>query len=487
MKRRKWRICLLALVAALGISGCAQASTVAAAEPLMLQTGLLQPVETNRAQLIGEKESIIEYDAPLAYVLTYPQMSNEAINKQIVDFVQGLRTDFTQKYDIKDEKAKARLTQKDCDKILYLDYDSYIVSEDKICIVFYETQELGQGVLPVERVHIFHFDTNTGQRITENDLRKEGFLEAASKYAIQFFTEHEPYKDKIFGDYHITLAPEGGRFDRFALNSEGVIFYFDRYDIFPGSLGRVELLIPYSELAGLLNGVGVEAPPVVEEEVAQPITPGEKVEREIDPEKPMVALTFDDGPRPVYTERILDALEKNNAVATFFDVGRLVEAYPQTVKREVALGCEVGSHSYSHKNFNVLSAEAIADDVKLTAEAFQNAVGFEPTIFRPPYGNCNDFVKAHMPLAMVTWSVDTLDWKSKDPDAIMRVIRSEGDLDGKVILMHGIYETSAEATERLVPYLLKQGYQLVTVSELAQYKHGAQLEGGKIYGYAYFQ
>ncbi|WP_304507060.1 polysaccharide deacetylase family protein [Anaerotignum sp.] len=487
MKRRKWMICLLVLAVALGLCGCGQNNAVSAAEPLMLPVEPIRPVKTERKQLIGEKESMIEYAAPLAYVLAYPHMSNEEINNQILDFVQGLKGAFAEQYDVKDEKEKRRLTQKDCDKFLYLDYDSYVVSEDKVCIVFYETQELGQDVLPVERVHIFHFDTNTGQRIVEKDIRKDGFLEAASAYTIQYFTQNEPYKDRIFGDYKTTLAPDAGRFERFALNSEGVIFYFDRYDIFPGSLGRVDLLIPYSELPGLLNGVGVEAPPVAEEEETEPIQPIEKPEREIDPDKPMVALTFDDGPKPAQTERILDALEKYGVVATFFDLGSLVEAYPDTVKRELELGCEVGSHSYSHKNFNTLSEEAIAEDVKKTEEAFRNTIGVEPTVFRPPYGNCNDFVKEHIPLAMVTWSVDTLDWKSKDPDAIMKVIRSQGDLDGKVILMHGIYETSAEATEELVPYLLKQGYQLVTVSEMAQYKHGEQLEAGKLYGYSYFQ
>ncbi len=487
MMRRKWTICLLALAVALGMSGCGSSSAVASAEPLMLQAELMQPVETERAQLIGERESVIEYAAPLAYVLAYPHMSNEAIDNQILTFVNGLKTEFTEKYDLKDEKAKKRLKQKDCDTILYLDYDSYIVSEDKICIVFYETQELGQETTPVEKVHIFHFNTKTGERITEEALRKDGFLEAISAYVIQYFTENEPYKDRIFGDYSKTLAPDGGQFDRFALNDEGVLLFFDRYDIFPGSMGRVELLVPYSELAGLLNGVGIEAPPVEEKEASETSQSTEKIEREIDPTKPMVALTFDDGPKPAYTERILDTLEKNHAVATFFDLGKLVEAYPDTVKREVALGCEVGSHSYSHKNFNTLSAQAIAEDVKKTAEAFQNAVGFEPTIFRPPYGNCNDLVKANMPLAMVTWSVDTLDWKTKKTSAIMEVVRSEGDLDGKVILMHGIYETSAEATEKLVPYLLEQGYQLVSVSEMAQYRHGGALEGGKLYGYSYFQ
>ena len=487
MKRRNWTICLLALAVALGVSGCGGGSSVASAEPLILRAGPIKPVEAKRAQLIGERESVIEYAAPLAYVLAYPKTSNEVIDNQIMTFVADLKREFTEKYDLKDEFQKKKLSQNDCNTFLYLDYDSYIVSDNKICIIFYETQETGQETYPVERVHIFHFDTNTGQRITEDFLRKAGFLEAASAYAIQYFTETPPYKDRIFGDYATTLAPSAGRFNRFALNTEGALFFFDRYDIFPGSVGRVELLVPYSALAGLLNGVGLEAPPVVEEEEVKGEEPTEKPDREIDPTKPMVALTFDDGPNPSHTGRILDTLEKHKAVATFFDLGSLVEAYPETVQRELALGCEVGSHSYSHKNFNTLTAEAIADDVQKTAKAFEDATGSEPTIFRPPYGNCNDFVKEHIPMAMVTWSVDTLDWKSKDPDAIMEVIKKEGDLDGKVILMHGIYEASAEATERLVPYLQKQGYQLVTMTELSTYKHDAKLEAGQFYGYSYFQ
>ncbi len=487
MKRRNWKVCLLALVVALGIGGCGSGSSASAAESLILQAGPIRPAEPKRAQYIGERESVIEYAAPLAYVLAYPRMSNEAIDNQIMEFVAEIKGEFTETYDLKDEAAKKRLSQKDCDTFLYLNYDSYVVSEDKVCIVFYETQETGKEIYPVERVHIFHFDTTSGQRITEDSLRKEGFLEAASAYAIQYFTQHEPYKDRIFGNYETTLAPSEGRFDRFALNSEGALFFFDRYDIFPGSVGRVTLLVPYSALAGLLNGVGLEAPPAAEKEATEAETPKKTPHRELDPEQPMVALTYDDGPNPVYTEMILDTLEKYEAVATFFDLGSLVEAYPETVKRELALGCEVGSHSYSHKNFNTLSAEDIAEDVEKTAEAFRKVTGAEPTLFRPPYGNSNEFVQTHMPLPLVTWSVDTLDWKTKNPDAIMQVIQKEGDLDGKVILMHGIYETSAQATERLVPYLQEQGYQLVTITELATYKHDENLEAGVLYGYAYFQ
>lgn len=107
----------------------------------------------------------------------------------------------------------------------------------------------------------------------------------------------------------------------------------------------------------------------------------------------MVALTYDDGPNPKATNAILDVLEKYDARATFFDLGSLVEKYPDVVKREEALGCEVGSHSYDHKNFNKLTNAEIAADVQKTAAAFRKVLGRDPAIFRPPYGNCKDSVK----------------------------------------------------------------------------------------------
>ena len=203
--------------------------------------------------------------------------------------------------------------------------------------------------------------------------------------------------------------------------------------------------------------------------------------------KKMVALTYDDGPNPKATNAILDVLEKYDARATFFDLGSLVEKYPDVVKREEALGCEVGSHSYDHKNFNKLTNAEIAADVQKTAAAFRKVLGRDPAIFRPPYGNCKDSVKKQLPMSIYLWSIDTLDWKSRDAKAIVDVVKSAGNLDGKVILMHSIYGSTAEATATLVPYLQKQGYELVTVSELVEAKHGETPQKGKIYGYSYFK
>ena len=203
----------------------------------------------------------------------------------------------------------------------------------------------------------------------------------------------------------------------------------------------------------------------------------------VNPGRAMVALTFDDGPNPSSSNRILDTLQKYNSVATFFELGRLVNSYPDVVKREEALGCEVGSHTHTHPNLNNLSAEAIQGELANSKAAFTNALGHDVSLIRPPYGNSNDFVKSQLPYPIINWNVDTLDWKSRNKDAILAEVRKIGNLDGKIILMHSIYETTADAVEVLVPELINQGYQLVTVSELAYYKGATLSPGQKYFGF----
>ena len=218
-----------------------------------------------------------------------------------------------------------------------------------------------------------------------------------------------------------------------------------------------------------------KAPPAKKEE------PAPAKNRSIDSKKPMVALTYDDGPGGAATNRILDTLEKYGVVATFFDTGERVERYPKTVQREIALGCQVASHSYNHKDFKKMTAAQIKADVQRTDAAFQKAIGKKPTLFRPPYGSYNKTVQENVPYPLILWSVDTLDWKSRNANSVLKSIQSVGNLDGKIILMHGIYDSTAQATEKLVPELLKKGYQLVTVSELIQYRQHETPTKGKVY------
>lgn len=202
--------------------------------------------------------------------------------------------------------------------------------------------------------------------------------------------------------------------------------------------------------------------------------------RNINPNKPMVALTFDDGPNPSSTGRILDTLSDNNAVATFFDLGKLVDTYPEIVKREENVGCEVASHTYSHYNLNNLSASAIKDEMNKSSNAFKRVLGHDVSLLRPPYGSANTLVQSNVRYPLILWNVDTLDWKSRDKEAIIKEIRKISNYDGKIILMHSIYSETADAVEVIVPELINKGYQLVTISEMAYYK-GIELKPGEKY------
>lgn len=234
--------------------------------------------------------------------------------------------------------------------------------------------------------------------------------------------------------------------------------------------------IKYNDKVGYVSKAHLTEIKIEKKEVKLNVPP----QGHIDPSKPMVALTFDDGPSIKSTTRILDTLEKYNVHATFFDLGSLMLRYPDIVKREAKLG-EVGTHTYSHKNLNKLSVEELAEELRLSREAYQQVLGYEPKLLRPPYGNANVNVRAGITdMAIINWNVDSLDWKYRNKDLTLNEIDKFGNLDGKIILMHSIHNETADAVEVLVPDLLDRGYQVVSISELAYYK-GYTLETGTIY------
>lgn len=192
-----------------------------------------------------------------------------------------------------------------------------------------------------------------------------------------------------------------------------------------------------------------------------------------DPEKkrPLLALTFDDGPGQ-YTDKLLDCLEENNAHATFFMLGQNVQNYQSEVKRMLDIGCEIGNHSWDHKNMFELSLDDVAKQFNDADQALIDACGQASTVVRAPYGNCNDDIISTVGKPFIMWSIDSLDWSYKDADLDYNGIMNDSGLqDGAVILMHDIHEPSVEAAIRLIPDLIAQGYKLVTISEMAEAKN----------------
>lgn len=203
----------------------------------------------------------------------------------------------------------------------------------------------------------------------------------------------------------------------------------------------------------------------------------------INPKKKMVALTYDDGPYTPVTNHILDVLEDNNARATFFVVGSRVSTYKDCIKREVKLGCEIGNHTYNHTILTSVSASTIKSEISKTNEAVKKITGQAPKIVRTPGGAVNSTVKANVDYPMFNWSVDTLDWKYRNSSSVVSSIKSNVR-DGSIILMHDLYGSTGNATEEIVPWLIKNGYQLVTVSELMAVK-GIDVQEGQLYNSAY--
>ena len=203
-----------------------------------------------------------------------------------------------------------------------------------------------------------------------------------------------------------------------------------------------------------------------------------KEDSKIDPSRPVIALTFDDGPGK-RTGELLDQLEKYDAKATFFMLGQKVASYPDEIKKMKEIGCELGNHSYDHPNLANLSADGVKKQIGDTNSKIKKIVGEEATVMRPPYGAISATLRENAGMPLILWNIDTLDWKTRNARITVDMVMKNVD-DGDIILMHDIHTESVDAAIELIPKLLEKGYQLVTVSELAAYKN-VTLENGEKY------
>jgi len=201
----------------------------------------------------------------------------------------------------------------------------------------------------------------------------------------------------------------------------------------------------------------------------------------IDPSRPVVALTFDDGPGE-HTSSILDILQQHGGHVSFFVTGSKIAGNESRILRAFHMDNEIICHAWDHPDLTKLPGRAIKKQLYDTIAEIAKITGTVSLMFRPPYGYVDKKVikiAKKLGLAIVNWSVDPNDWKIRDAGAVYTYIMNEIK-DGDIILCHDIYKSTAEATSHLVPELIKQGYQLITVSELLMYKYEA-IEPGKLY------
>lgn len=414
--------------------------------------------EANTTKDVGRVKTTVKYGTPLSAAMEYPVTGEKTTDAYIKDITGNVEKQFREEH---------KKTGKDEKMALLLDYNSYHTKKDAVGIVFSEERQVEKEKdmqTVSSQVYTYNFSTETGRPLTSIQIFNPGYKDPCSAYMLKYFEKNYP-KELVKG-YKNALSSSEKNFNKYVLTDTGVTFYFDAGSVVNAEKGLVSAEISYQELEGIIRDkIAIKA---------------------IDPDKPMVALTFDDGPYPKTSNRILDCLEKYDVTATFFELGQNVANYPEVIKREAQLGMEIGSHSWSHPNLKKLSAKKVKAQVDKTNRALEKACGQPAAVFRPPYGNSCKALEKYAQAPIVLWSVDTLDWKSRKAKSVMKVMKGIKNLDGRVVLMHSIYDSTAEAVEKMVPWLLKKGYQLVSVSELLEYRYNETPKNGKLYGYGYF-
>lgn len=178
-----------------------------------------------------------------------------------------------------------------------------------------------------------------------------------------------------------------------------------------------------------------------------------------------LAITFDDGPHPEYTKKLLDGLKERDVKASFFLIGKNISGNEELVKQMAEDGHLIGTHCYSHEDLTKVTLDKACEDILKTNQLIADITGKSPEYIRPPFGIWSPELGDCVDMTAVFWDIDTLDWKNQDSSSVLRHIEKKVEKH-QVILLHDVFETSVDAGLAAIDTLTKQGYTFVTIDEL---------------------
>lgn len=413
----------------------------------------------------GESTAYIQMEDDLVVRILYPESEIPALNEALNTWVKETVAEYQ-------AECLGCHRDGDCGE-LTAEYESYIVEDQWVSIKISGIFDKPYLAHPLDIIATFHADLKTGQLIPlEHLLLPQGRSTLETQVATAAGVAPELIDEHLLKHWILT--------------SEGLEITLARGDYLPMSAGSTVLFYPYENLEGILSfskeSLPEQAPPL--EPISTP--PTDNVShapqtQPLDPSKPMIALTFDDGPGK-HTSRLLDAFAAHGGKGTFFVIGNILENRSDVLNRMVAEGHEIGGHSWDHRQLTKLSTADLNNQLVGTRAKIHELTGVDATLLRPPYGSYNSQLKnmcKDRGIVMVNWSLDTLDWKYKDADRLYHTILDEVQ-DGDIILCHDLHGSTVDAMERVIPELIERGYQLVTVSELLD-QRGDVIEAGEVY------
>jgi len=405
--------------------------------------------------------SVREFGTPASYTalnkkiaigIFYPETNMEFLDIPIRAWIDSV----TEKYT--GEANSAKKTKEFAE--LTISYESYCIGDSVVSIKMSGTFSSPHSSHPVDILQVFNADIKEERILSDNDI-----LSTEQKEEFTTFVIDTANIDPSVIDH--------GIFNNILLKDNGIELLLSTNLYLSETEGIKSLFFSYSEISSFLNKDFIKQLCVSDPSLSLHF---------IDPNKPMLALTFDDGPSE-HTERLLDIFKQYGGSATFFVVGNMIEHREKTLQRIVNENHEIGNHSWNHRQLTYLNQQEITDQIMMTRAKIYDVTGVDCLIVRPPYGAYNDTLKAvgaELGVHYINWSVDTLDWKSRNAQAVYDEVFAHAS-DGAIILCHDLHSSTVDAMEIIIPKLINDGYQLVTVSQLLSYSDKPIVSGNLYY------
>ncbi|MEK5330182.1 MULTISPECIES: polysaccharide deacetylase family protein [unclassified Lysinibacillus] len=399
--------------------------------------------------------SDVSNDKRSPFAVHYPQTENKVFNETVLQYITDAKDNYLSSMkNNKNKEAKGELT---------INLETFPYHEHYYSFVLTKMQYLG-GANHVVSTTTFFYNNETGEQINIQTLLQNdnNNLSTLAAYVRKDLQQNLQLKEVLNEDELLKVTePKWENFNRFAIVDDSIHFYFDEYEIASGSAGAPIVKLSLSLINPLLASEFQIAMETMEP-TKPPVSPG-------DPNVKRIALTFDDGPHPKVTEQILNTLDKYDAKATFFMLGSRVKHYPDIARDVLARGHEIGNHTWNHPVLTKMPLEQVLKEYTSTANEIELAINQGATVFRPPYGATNDEINEKIPVPVVLWSIDTLDWKHRNSQLLLTYIKSNLH-NNSIVLMHDIHQSTADGLDAVLAYLQGEGYEFVTVSEILPYR-----------------
>ena len=403
----------------------------------------------NKADNNKNINTIIEEKSNILIGINYPITNIKNLDTQIESDIQQIYNNFKKEYEeFNNLNEKSELN---------IDYKLDIVNDRFINIQIYNFIDSSTLDNSINYIKTYLYDYKKNSFLSIKDIiSKDNLSDLDKKVKIELWKNYG--ECLLLNKLNSKTSLNYSSYNLFTIDNDYLNIYFNPDEIASNNCGIISIKLPLNKLK-----LKIELEKQEEIVINQNINIPNKV---IDPNKKVIALTFDDGPSK-YTNEIIEILKENDANATFFVLGNKVEIYAETIKKSLSYGNEIGNHSYNHKWLAKLSQKEVTEQINKTQEIIKTYTGYTPKLIRPTYGNVNNNIRNASDLDIVLWTVDTMDWKYKNVNTIIKRATSKVK-DGDIILMHDIHKRTMLALKKIIPILKEQGYEFVTVSELKE-------------------